>query len=240
MAAREPILNVPRAVMLSAAAMIFMQVVLNVLPPRPSLGVFLSLAMIPDRYTGAASELPGGYVSAVTSFVTYMVVHGGWLHLVVNVLWMLAFGTAIARRVSMAGFFQFSILCGIAGALTHLVLYWGEMSPMVGASAAISGQMAAALRFIFSARGGQHGQMPDFEHVPLASLNETLRDGRAIGFIIFWLVLNAYLGMSGASFGTGPDSRIAWEAHIGGFLCGLLTFGYFDTARPAPDISQLR
>jgi membrane associated rhomboid family serine protease len=240
MATREPILNVPRVVTISAAAMIAMQLVLNVLPPEPSLKVFLSLAMIPDRYTGAATELPGGYVSAVTSFITYMAVHGGWLHLVVNVLWMLAFGTAVARRVSTAGFFQFSILCGIAGALTHLFLHWGETFPMVGASAAISGQMAAVLRFIFSARGGQHGRMPDFARVPLASLDETLRDGRAIGFIVFWLVLNIYFGMSGASFGAGPDSRIAWEAHIGGFLCGLLTFGYFDSARPAPDLSQLR
>jgi membrane associated rhomboid family serine protease len=240
MASREPILNVPTAVTISAAAMIAMQLILIVLPPELSLSVILSLAMIPDRYTGAASELPGGYLSAVTSFVTYMVVHGGWLHLVVNVLWMLAFGTAVARRVSMAGFFQFSILCGIVGALAHLVLHWGEMSPMVGASAAISGQMAAALRFVFSVRGGSHEGRPDFTHVPLASLQETLRDGRAVAFIVFWLVLNAYFGLSGASFGTGPDSRIAWEAHIGGFLCGLLTFGYFDTARPAPDLSQLR
>lgn len=240
MPAREPILNVPRAVTLSAGAMIAMQLVLSVLPQETGLTVFLSLAMIPARYTGAAAELPGGYVAAVTSFVTYMVVHGGWLHLTVNVLWMLAFGTAVARRVSMARFFQFSILCGIAGALLHLVLHWGEVSPMVGASAAISGQMAAAIRFIFFTRGGPQGQVPDFAHVPLASLSETLRDGRAMGFIVFWLALNAYFGLSGASFGAGPDSEIAWEAHVGGFVCGLLIFGYFDTVRSAPDASQLR
>lgn len=240
MLAREPILNVPSAVTLSAGAMIAMQLVLSVLPLQTGLDIFLSLAMIPARYTGAAAELPGGYAAAVTSFVTYMVVHGGWLHLTVNVLWMLAFGTAVARRVSMTGFFQFSILCGVAGALAHLVLHWGEVSPMVGASAAISGQMAAALRFIFFARGGPEGQVPDFAHVPLASLSETFRDGKAMGFIVFWLVLNVYFGISGASFGSGPSDEIAWEAHIGGFVCGLLTFGYFDAARPGPDASQMR
>lgn len=240
MSAREPILNLPRAVTLAAGAMIAMQIVLSVLPLATGLNVFLSLAMIPARYTGAAADLPGGSIAAVTSFVTYMLVHGGWMHLTVNVLWMLAFGTAVARRVSMAGFFQFSILCGIAGALTHLVLHWGDVSPMVGASAAISGQMAAALRFIFFARSGPYGERPDFAHVPLAPLRATFRDGRVVGFIIFWLVLNVYFGISGASFGSGPDSQIAWEAHIGGFLCGLLTFGYFDAVRPARDISHFR
>ncbi|MEM8573305.1 MAG: rhomboid family intramembrane serine protease [Pseudomonadota bacterium] len=240
MPAREPILNVPRAVTLSAGAMIAMQLVLSVLPPQEGLGILLSLAMIPARYAGAAAELPGGYIAAVTSFVTYMVVHGGWLHLTINVLWMLAFGTAVARRVTLGGFFKFSVLCGVVGALTHLVLYWGAITPMVGASAAISGQMAAALRFIFSARGCPHGPPPDFATVPLASLNETLRNGRVVGFILFWLGLNIYFGISGTSFGTGPNSEVAWEAHIGGFLCGLLTFGYFDEKRPTSDVSQLR
>lgn len=240
MPTREPILNVPRAVTLSAGAMIAMQLVMSVLPFDTGLTLFLTLAMIPARYSGAAAELPGGYLAAVTSFVTYMLVHGGWLHLTVNVLWMLAFGTAVARRVSVANFFWFSILCGIVGALTHLVLHWGEMSPMVGASAAISGQMAAALRFIFFARGGPPGRVPDFAHVPLAPLSEVVRDGKVMGFIVFWLVLNVYFGMNAVSFGSGPDSEIAWEAHIGGFLCGLLVFGFFDSIRPARDASQMR
>ncbi|MEM7191735.1 MAG: rhomboid family intramembrane serine protease [Pseudomonadota bacterium] len=191
--------------------------------------------MIPARYTGAAAELPGGYLAAATSFVTYMIVHGGWMHLAVNVLWMLAFGTAVARRVPPASFFSFSILCGIAGALTHLVLHWGELSPMVGASAAISGQMAAAIRFVFVARG-DFDDGPDFARVPLVSLSDTLRDGRIVGFIIFWIILNVYFGMSWVSFGIGPGSEIAWEAHIGGFVCGFLTFGFFDAVRSKPDI----
>lgn len=240
MPAREPVFNLPRAVTLAAGLIIVVQILISLLPFDTGITVFLTLAMIPARYTGGAAELPGGYLSAVTSFVTYMLVHGGWMHLTVNVLWMLAFGTAVARRVSITGFFLFSILCGIAGALTHIVLHWGEVSPMVGASAAISGQMAAALRFIFFARRGPHGGVPDFAHVPLASLNDTLRDGRVMGFIAFWLILNIYFGMNAVSFGTGPNSEIAWEAHIGGFLCGLLTFGFFDAVRPAPDVSQLR
>ena len=69
------------------------------MPDEFDLTLLLALAFIPARYSGAALELPGGYLTAVTSFVTYMVVHAGWVHLVVNLVWMLAFGSAVARRV---------------------------------------------------------------------------------------------------------------------------------------------
>ena len=239
MAASEPIFNVPRAVVLAAAVMIAIQVVRGLLPDEIDITVLLSLAFIPARYSGLAAELPGGYLTAVTSFVTYMAVHGGWMHLLVNVLWMLAFGTAVARRVGTRGFFEFSILCGIAGALTHLVFHWGEMAPMVGASAAISGQMAGALRFIFFARREPGDRAPDFSRAPLADLSTTLRDHRIVGFLVFWLVLNAYFGLTSVSF-AGASDGIAWEAHIGGFLCGLLTFGLFDRSSACENASQLR
>jgi membrane associated rhomboid family serine protease len=239
MAESEPILNVPRAVVWAAAVMIVIQVVRSLLPDEIDITVLLSLAFIPARYSGAAAELPGGYLTAVTSFVTYIVVHGGWMHLLVNVLWMLAFGTAVARRIGTRGFYEFSILCGIAGAMTHLVFHWGEMAPVVGASAAISGQMAGALRFIFFARREPGERAPDFSRAPLADLSTTLRDHRIVGFLIFWLVLNAYFGLTSVSFG-GASDGIAWEAHIGGFLCGLLTFGFFDRSSVSENASQLR
>jgi len=238
MAAREPILNVPTAVLVAAGLMIGVQVIRGLLPNEIDIAVLLALAFIPARYSGAALGLPGGYVTCVTSFVTYMVVHGGWVHLLVNLMWMLAFGSAVARRIGTRGFFEFSILCGIAGALTHLALHWGTMAPVVGASAAISGQMAGALRFIFFARRKPGEQMPDFVGSPLASLATTLRDYRILGFLVFWVVLNAYFGLTSVSFG-GAGGNIAWEAHIGGFVCGLLIFGFFDTTSPADEVKKI-
>jgi membrane associated rhomboid family serine protease len=235
MAPREPILNVPTAVVVAAGLMIAVQVVRGLLPDEMDLTVLLTLAFIPARYSGAALELPGGYVTCVTSFVTYMVVHGGWVHLLVNLLWMLAFGSAVARRIGTRGFFEFSILCGVAGALTHLVLHWGTMAPVVGASAAISGQMAGALRFILFARRKPGQQMPDFARSPLANLATTLRDYRILGFLVFWVAINAFFGLSSVSFG-GASGNIAWEAHIGGFVCGLLIFGFFDKTSTADDL----
>lgn len=116
---------------------------------------------------------------------------------------------------------------GFLSALTHLAFHFGEMAPVVGASAAISGQMAAALRFIFGARPQRGGQPPDFARVPLESLSKTLSDRRILLVLAFWIVLNAVFGLGVVSI-AGTEGRIAWEAHIGGFLLGLLCFGYFD------------
>ena len=61
-----------------------------------------------------------------------MIVHAGWVHLLVNLAWMLAFGSAVARRMGDVKFLGFSVLCGIAGALTHLAFHYGDMAPVVG------------------------------------------------------------------------------------------------------------
>lgn len=234
----EPIFNVPRSVAWASGLMIAVHFVRKLLPDEMSLTVLLAFAFIPARYDGAAPELPGGYLTAVTSFVTYMIVHGSWVHLLVNVAWMLAFGSAVARRIGDRKFWYFSILCGVAGALTHLAFHFGALIPVVGASAAISGQMAAALRFIFSA-GPRRGELAfDFERAPLWSLGRTLSDYRILFFLIFWVSLNVYFGLSSISFG-GSEGSIAWEAHIGGFLCGLLTFGFFDRGRAEEPLPRL-
>ena len=238
MAAREPILNVPRSVAGVALLLIGVQIVRGLLPDELDLTLLLTLAFIPARYSGAALELPGGYVTAVTSFVTYMTVHAGWVHVLVNLAWMLAFGSAVARRMGAMKFLAFSVLCGVAGALTHLLFHYGDMAPVVGASAAISGQMAGALRFIFGARPLPGERTPDFIGAPLMSLGQTLTDKRIVAFLVFWLALNAYFGLSAIKI-AGEQGGIAWEAHIGGLLCGLFVFGAFDRGKPAEDEPRL-
>jgi len=238
MSKSEPILNVPRSVTAASFLMVAIQLIRGFLPDETDLTFLLALAFIPARYSGAAPELPGGYVTAVTSFVSYMVVHAGWVHLIVNLLWMLAFGSAVARRVGDLKFIYFSLLCGIAGAFTHLAFHYGDMAPVVGASAAISGQMAGALRFIFRAPGQPEQRIPDFIGGPLMTLGQTLRDRRIIAFLVFWVVVNAYFGISAVKI-AGQEGGIAWEAHIGGFLCGLLLIGLFDKRRTASQETPL-
>ncbi|MGD9501587.1 MAG: rhomboid family intramembrane serine protease [Methyloceanibacter sp.] len=223
----EPAFNVPPVISSVTALLTCVQVVKSFLPDETKITFILALAFIPARYSGAAPELPGGYLTAVTSFVTYMTVHAGWVHLVVNILWMLAFGSALARRMSGLGFITFSVLCGIAGAFTHLLFHIGDMSPVIGASAAVSGQMAGALRFFFNAKPLPGHRAPDFAAAPAMSLGEALSDKRMLAVLAVWFALNAYFGISAVNIG-GAEGNIAWEAHVGGFLCGLLIFGAFD------------
>jgi membrane associated rhomboid family serine protease len=226
----EPALNVPRVVSGLAALLTGVQAVKSFLPDETKITLLLALAFIPARYSGAALELPGGYLTAVTSFVTYMMVHAGWVHLAVNLMWMLAFGSALARRMSPLAFLSFSVLCGIAGAVTHLLFHWGDLTPVIGASAATSGQMAGALRFFFNAKPRAGQRAPDFGGAPLMSLGQTLSDRRMLIVFGLWFALNAYFGIAAVKIG-GEEGKIAWEAHIGGFLCGLLIFGAFDKGK---------
>jgi membrane associated rhomboid family serine protease len=106
------------------------------------------------------------------------------------------------------------------------------MTPVIGASAAISGQMAGALRFFFNARPRPGGGAPDFAGAPTMSLAQTLSDKRMLAVLAIWIAMNAYFGISAIQIG-GQEGNIAWEAHIGGFLCGLLIFGAFDRGRRA-------
>jgi len=235
MAVNQPALNVPKVIIGVAALLASVQFIRGLLPDELDLKLLLALAFIPARYSGAALELPGGYLTAVTSFVTYMVVHAGWVHLLVNLLWMLAFGSAVARRMGSLDFLIFSVLCGIAGAFTHLMFHYGEMAPVVGASAAISGQMAGALRFFFQDPRLPRQRRPDFTNAPLMSLRRTFSDKRMIGFLVFWVAINAYFGLSSIRI-AGEEGGIAWEAHIGGFLCGLLLFGVFDKRIAGSDL----
>src|SRR5206468_12040206 len=118
----------------------------------------------------------------------------------------------------------------------------GECVPMVGASAAISGCMAAAMRFAFQA-GGPLGLWRAHEthayHVPAAPLRVALTDPRILAFLLVWFGLNILLGLGSLSL-AGEEQEVAWEAHIGGFLAGLLMFPWFDPVGRAGRLEQGR
>ena len=81
--------------------------------------------------------------------MTYSLLHANFSHIAFNVLWLLPFGSALARRFGGVRFFLFMAVTAIAGALAHLVTHEHAVAPMIGASASVSGAMAAAIRFAF-------------------------------------------------------------------------------------------
>ena len=164
------------------------------------------------------------------------------MHLGINAVWLLAFGSAVARRFGPLRFLLFFAVTAAAGAAMHLATHYGELVPMVGASAAISGFMAAAMRFAFQG-GGPLGLWPRHEahayHVPAAPLRVALGDPRILAFLAVWFGLNMLLGLGSLSL-AGEDQQVAWEAHIGGFLAGLLLFPLFDPVRAPSGVDDNR
>ncbi len=195
-------------------------------------------AFIPARYTPAVlavDTLPGGLGADVWTFVTYALLHGDLTHLAINVIWLLPFGTAVARRFGSARFLALFAASAAAGAGVHLLTHPGELLPMIGSSAAVSGFMAAAIRFVFQAGGPlgvfRGGEAPIY-HVPAVPLREALRDPRILAFLVVWFGLNALFGVGSVGI-LGVDQPVAWQAHIGGFLAGLLLFPLFDPVTAA-------
>jgi membrane associated rhomboid family serine protease len=229
----EPILNVPPVVIGTIAVLIVIHVVrVWLLPPALEREFILMFAFIPARYDPTIvlpGGLAGGYGAEIWSFVTYALIHADLLHLGLNVVWLLPFGSALARRLGPARFIAFMLATAAAGAGAHLAVHFGEVYPMVGASAAISGTMAAAMRFAFQSGGpvlSWHAHDDAAYRVPAVSLLGSLRDPRFLAFVAVWFGINAVFGLGGLQLDNGQS--VAWEAHIGGFVAGLLLFSLFD------------
>lgn len=225
---REPIFNVPTSVVALLGVIAAVHAVRAVLPEATDNWLIGALAFIPARETGLAGDLPGGWLTTVTSLVTHMLVHGDVTHLAFNGAWLLAFGGAIAQRVGDLRFLAFALFCGVAGVLLFWALNYDRIVPVVGASGAIAGLMGGTFRFLFSAMdgGGIWRLRAAPRSVPLMPLPVALRDRRVLGASAVWILLNllAIVGIGTVS----PAGTIAWEAHVGGFLAGLLGFGLFD------------
>ncbi|MGD9784523.1 MAG: rhomboid family intramembrane serine protease [Hyphomicrobiaceae bacterium] len=238
----EPLFNVPNSVLIAIAVLIAIHVGRMLLPQDAEEWLVVASAFIPSRLSGDASLLPGGWPAAGTSFFTYMLMHGGLMHLAFNSLWLLAFGGAVALRVGGSRFLAFAVATGVLAACFYLLFNLGSRQPMIGASGAVAGLMGGAMRFIFSAMdgGGLWRLREAPASVPLMSLSQTLRDQRVLVASAILIALNL---MSGLGMGTPGDggAAIAWEAHIGGYLAGLLTFGLFEPHAPRrPDLRVVR
>ena len=225
----EPIFNVPGIVLVLLGACCLVHVVRWLLPADEDAWLTAALAFIPMRLvSGVAVQLPGGEPATITSFFTHLFVHGDTMHLLVNMAWFLAFGSPVARRTDALRFLVFFAICGVAGALFYVLVNGRVLTLVVGASGAISGLMGAAMRFFFARLGS--GQIlvegKPLHAAPLLSLAETVRDKRILLAVGGWTILNVLLAWGAA--GLTDAAGIAWEAHVGGFYAGLLSYGLFD------------
>jgi membrane associated rhomboid family serine protease len=228
---REPMLTLPPA--LTAYVLLIAVIHLRVLlPPDLENWTVDMFGFIPRRYDSTLLnvDFPGGDGAKVWSFVTYSLLHANLSHIGFNVLWLLPFGSALARRFGAVRFFLFMAVTAVAGALAHLLTHEHALAPMIGASASVSGTMAAAMRFAF-VRGSflsfNRGDADAAARVPALSLSRALRNSRVLAFLAVWFGVNIIFGVGSIAIGADGAS-VAWQAHIGGFFAGLVLFSLFD------------
>ena len=241
----EPIFNVPPVVIATVVVLVGVHLFrIFVLTPGEDEEFVRTFAFIPARYSTdplIGGSYPGGFGANLWTFFTYAFLHANLLHIGLNLAWLIPFGTAIARRFGAWRYSTFMLITAAAGAFMQFISNPHADVPMIGASAAISGAMAAAMRFVFQ----RHGPLENWRdgvgnneayRVPAVPLLATFRDVRFILFLAVWMGLNALFGLGAVSLGTEPGQQLAWQAHIGGFVAGLLLFTAFDPVVPRGEL----
>lgn len=143
------------------------------------------------------------------TLITYQFLHGGWMHLISNMLFLWVFADNIEDAFGHFGFLIFYLLCGIAAGLMHTLVQSQSPAPLIGASGAVSGVLASYLLLYPKARVW----ILLFLRIPLP-----IPAYWALGGWFLLQVVSAFMA-------SGDDLQVAWWAHIGGFLAGLiLTF----------------
>lgn len=172
--------------------------------PDELLAIVQTYGFIPARFFAE----PGAPDVSIT-LLTAMFLHGGWLHLGGNMLYLWIFGNNIEDRLGRLRFMLFYIGCGVVASLAQAAIDQASTVPLVGASGAIAGVLGAYLVLYPHARVVTI--IPVFFIIQLATLP-------AVFVIGLWFLLQVAQGVGSLGMLTG----VAWWAHVGGFLAGAL------------------
>lgn len=195
------------------------------LPPEQIERVFYVLGIVPARYTHPEwAQWLGLSMDNLWPFITSMFLHAGWLHLFSNmwVLWI--FGDNVEERMGPVRFTLFYLSCGVIAGITHFLTNASSTVPTVGASGAVAGVLGAY--FVLYPGARVVAMLPIFIWPLFAELP-------AAFFLALWFALqflNGVLALVGPEFAGG----VAWWAHVGGFLAGMLLLRLFMVRREPP------
>ena len=149
------------------------------------------------------------------SLATSMFLHGGWVHLGGNMVFLWAFGRNIEDRIGSKQFAVFYILCGLAAAVIQVVVNPYSRVPTIGASGAIAGVMGAYLIKFSKTDIDTLFWMIFIWRMPIP----------AAYFLVYWFVLQFLSGLTSIGEVDYTGGGVAWFAHIGGFLAGMALIG---------------
>lgn len=231
-----PAFKAPPVILGLLAILFGIQLARSFIDPQTDYELILTFALFPARYAptpeGVSYIFPGGIYGDIWSLVTYAFLHGDWLHLFFNAVWLLAFGSPVARRLGAVRFVVFYLACAVIAAIIYAMANPGLLVPVVGASGAISGVIAGAILFVFEdtgpiARFAFDRGATDLRAIPRRPVHLALMNRQALIFAGVWLGLTVLTGVLGIG-AAGEAANIAWQAHLAGFIAGLLLFPKFD------------
>ncbi len=196
------------------------------LTPREAYNFVTDFGVVPQELVGGlslliegnpafASVLPGATISLFTA--TFL--HGGWLHLLGNMVYLWVFGDNIEDRVGSLRYLMVYLLMGAGGSIAHIIFNPLSNSPLIGASGAIAGVLG--FYFLLHPRAKVLTLLPlgffiTFIHIP------------AVMFLALWFLLQVFNALV-TQIGAAGVQPVAWWAHVGGFLIGLSIGIYYRT-----------
>jgi membrane associated rhomboid family serine protease len=194
--------------------------------PRAGLtldGLFTRAGLIPYEVANRVDVPPTDLVPWYVTPVTSMFLHGGWLHIGFNMLFLWIFGNNVEDLLGRARYLGFYLVCGLVAGFTQVAINTGSTTPTIGASGAIAGVLGAYL--VMFPRARVLTLIPLGFFIRLAELPAILVLG-------FWFVLQLFSGVASLGAATAHSGGVAFWAHIGGFVMGLVVGLAARTLRP--------
>ena len=183
--------------------------------------VLLHVAFVPARFW----YLPGALIPNVITMFVSMFLHGGWLHLGGNMLYLWIFGDNVEDRLGHARYLFFYLVCGLLATLAHAVMSPESRMPSIGASGAIAGVLGAYI--VLYPKQRVTTLIPIFIFI-------TIREIPAVFLLGFWIVMQLFFGAASMSGNLQSAGGVAYFAHIGGFIAGMVLVMLMGGLRRAP------
>ncbi len=211
-----PMFNLPPGVKALILLLTAIHLSQHLMPDRLDIKIVNALGFLPDRYWLMLNGVwAGPLYEAVMTPVTYMFLHANWVHLTINMMSLAAFGTVVERVAGARFMLGLFLLCGVIGAFTEFALAPNTHEIIIGASAGISGLFAVA--FMTLAR------------------QQKMSRRKLVLVISIMLLIMSVTGVAGVPGGM----PVAWVAHVGGFLSGMVADASItrrDGANPLHDL----
>lgn len=174
----------------------------------------LTFGLVPARYTTIhGAIIVTDPVAFLVPVFTSMFIHGGWLHLIGNMLFLFVFGRSIEDRFGHGRFLLLYFVSGLGAALIDILFNMGSRVPTIGASGAIAGILGAYLVSFPTAR--------ITTLIPLLIFFWTVRIP-ALLMLGYWFLIQFIAGYQMLTIESATTGGIAWWAHVGGFILGML------------------